>query len=146
MTDMERRPQSYLPVRLFPLFLAMGLLFYQSHQPGDSFALPDIDHIDKLLHCLAYAVLGLAFLFALPPQWRRQRPVQAGCATVLFCLLYGVLDEWHQSFIPGRFSGVDDVAADAAGGVVAVVGDWTWRRWRTIMKTSGGSRESTRSG
>lgn len=120
--------------RLIPLFLAMGALFYQSHQTGDSFTLPDINHIDKVLHCLAYAVLGCTFLFALPPQWRQQRPVPASWATVVFCLLYGISDEFHQSFIPGRFAGIDDVAADFAGGVLAVAAYWAWRRWRTIMQ------------
>ncbi|MCL1979693.1 MAG: VanZ family protein [Proteobacteria bacterium] len=127
--------------RLIPLLLAMGALFYQSHQPGDSFTLPDISNIDKLLHCGAYAVLGGSFLFALTPQWKRRHPVLAGWAAILFCLLYGIFDEFHQSFIPGRFAGIDDVAADFAGGVLAVAGDWGWRRWQMITKARGGSRE-----
>ncbi|MCL2789189.1 MAG: VanZ family protein [Desulfobulbus sp.] len=140
---MGRQRKAY---RLLPLLLAMGALFYQSHQPGDSFTLPDVDNIDKLFHCLAYAVLGLAFLFALSPQWRRQHPALAGWATVSFCLLYGITDEFHQSFIPGRFAGLDDVLADAAGGVLAVAGYWGWRRWRTIMKDRGESHEPSRPG
>jgi Predicted integral membrane protein len=131
---MERFKKIY---RLLPLLLIIGALFYQSHQSGDSFTLPAVSHIDKLLHCLVYAVLGSAFLFALPPQWRQQRPVLAGWATVLFCLLHGMGDEWHQSFIPRRFAGLDDVATDAVGGVLAVACDWGWRRWRTSMKAKG---------
>ena len=139
---MERMNKGY---RVLPLLLAMGALFYQSNQPGDSFTLPAINNIDKLLHCLAYAVLGTSFLFALTPQWKRRRPVLAGWATVLFCLLYGMFDEFYQSFIPGRFAGLDDLAADAAGGVLAVAGDWVWRRW-IIMKIRGGPHEPSRSG
>ena len=131
--------------RLLPLLLVMGVLFYQSNQSGDSFTLPDIDNIDKLLHCLAYAVLGTSFLFALTPQWRQRRPVLAGGATILFCLLYGMFDEFHQSFIPGRFAGLDDVGADVVGGVLAVAGNWVWRQWM-IMKTRGGPDEPSRSG
>lgn len=132
--------------RLLPVLLAMGAIFYQSHQPGNSFSLPEIDHVDKLLHSLVYAVLALAFLFALPPQWRRQRPWLAGWVTVLFCLLYGISDEVHQAFIPGRHAGIDDLAADVAGDLLAVVGCWGWRRWRTIMKSRGLPHEPSCSG
>ena len=121
--------------RLFPVIVVMGAIFYQSHQPGNSFSLPDIVNIDKAFHCLVYAVLGLAFLHALPPRWRCGRSLLAGGAVVLFCLLYGVTDEFHQSFIAGRRAGGWDVAADGAGGLLAAVGDWGWGRWRTTRKT-----------
>jgi VanZ family protein len=35
--------------------------------------------------------------------------------------LYGVFDEWHQSFVPGRYASLTDVALDVAG---AVLGIW----------------------
>jgi VanZ family protein len=88
--------------RLLLVILVMGGIFYLSHQPGGSFSLPDIVNIDKLLHCLVYAVLGCAFLFTLPPHWSQQHPCMVGCMAVLFCLFYGVTDEFHQSFIPGH--------------------------------------------
>lgn len=112
--------------RLLPVTLVMGGIFYLSHQPGDSLSLPNIVNIDKVLHCLAYAVLGLSFLFALPPQWRRQRPIPVGVAVVLFCVLYGISDEFHQSFIPGRSSSGGDVLADGVGGFLAAIAHWWW--------------------
>lgn len=116
--------------RLLPLALVMGGIFYQSHQPGSSFTLPDIVNIDKLLHVLVFAVLGLTFLFSLPLSWRRRRPWLVMGTVVLFCLAYGAFDEWHQSFIPGRIASGADMAADVGGGVLAVVGNWGWKRWR----------------
>jgi VanZ family protein len=44
---------------------------------------------------------------------------------VLFCIIYGISDEFHQSFIPGRFPNIWDVLADGLG-ALRVVG-W-WRR------------------
>lgn len=120
--------------RLLPLIVVMGAIFYQSHQPGNSFSLPDIVNIDKVLHCLVYAVLGLAFLFALPPRWRHERPVLAGCAVVLLCLVYGVTDEFHQSFIDGRCASTWDAAADGAGGLLAA-GGWGYNHWRKKATT-----------
>jgi VanZ family protein len=118
--------------RVLPLALVMGSIFFLSHQPGGSFSLPKITHIDKLLHCLLYAVLGLTVIVALPPQFRQRRTVLASSMVVLFCLCYGISDEFHQSFIPERTSDVFDVMADGAGGVLAVVCAWDWggRRWR----------------
>ena len=115
--------------RLVPVTLVMGTIFMQSHQSGDSFSLPNISNIDKLVHCLVYAVLGLTAIFALTPQFRQRRPWLASGVVVLFCLFYGISDEFHQSFIPGRISSGADLAADALGGVVAVVGYWAWRQW-----------------
>lgn len=115
----------YRPV---PLLLAMAAIVYQSHQPGDSFSLPRIAHIDKLLHMLVYTVLGLTFLFALSPTWRHRRPLLAAVSAVLFCLLFGITDEFHQSFIPGRFPSGGDVVANTLGGVLAVLIAWGWQR------------------
>ncbi len=35
--------------------------------------------------------------------------------TAAICLLFAVLDEWHQSFVPGRVAALGDVMADAGG-------------------------------
>lgn len=116
-------------LRIIPVTLVMGVIFFLSQQSGDKISLPDIVNIDKLLHALVYAALGFAFLFALPPDWRRKHPLAASCATVCFCLAYGVSDEFHQSFVPGRSVSGADVAADTVGGVLALVADWGWRRY-----------------
>ena len=107
--------------RLFPVTLVMATIFFLSHQPGTAFSLPDIVNIDKALHCLAYTVLGLSVFFAVPLFWQEQHSWRAGLCVVLFCLLYGISDEFHQSFIPGRCSTVTDLAADVLGGGIAVL-------------------------
>jgi VanZ family protein len=108
----------------------MGSIFYLSHQPGDSFSLPDIVNIDKFLHCMVYAVLGWALFFALAPEWRRRHPFSAGCAVVLFCLMYGITDEFHQFFIPGRCASGADLVADGVGGCLSAVVNGRWHQWR----------------
>jgi VanZ family protein len=40
---------------------------------------------------------------------------------VLFCLLYGISDEFHQSFIPDRMPSILDLIADTAGAAVVVL-------------------------
>ena len=116
-------------LRVLPLVAVMTLLFVLSHQPGDTLPLPAVVNLDKLLHLVAYTVLGLSFLFALSPDWRTRRPRAAAVATVLFCLAYGLSDEFHQRFVPGRFSGVDDLVFDTLGGLLAVAIDRARNRW-----------------
>ena len=116
-------------LRVLPLVVVMMLLFVLSHQPGDTLPLPAVVNLDKLLHLLAYTTLGLCFLLALPPGWRTRLPRAAAVATVLFCLAYGLSDEFHQRFVPGRFSGVDDLVFDTLGGLLAVTIDRARQRW-----------------
>jgi VanZ family protein len=106
----------------------MGGIFFLSHQSGAQLSLPDIAMFDKVLHCGVYTILGGAYLFALPPSWTQRSPWPAS-TVVLFCLLYGVSDEYHQSFIPGRFVSGADVAADMLGGIVAFLGFLGWKQW-----------------
>ena len=115
--------------RVLPLVAMMATLFVLSHQPGDTLPLPAVVNLDKLLHLMAYTVLGLSFLLALSPDWRARRPRAAAVATVLFCLAYGLSDEFHQRFVPGRFSGVDDLVFDTLGGLLAVAIDRARQRW-----------------
>lgn len=43
------------------------------------------------------------------------RPNQLFIVSFIFCSLYGISDEWHQSFIPGRESDLFDWIADTVG-------------------------------
>ena len=40
--------------------------------------------------------------------------------SVLFCLFYGMTDEWHQSFVPGRDADWMDLVADTMGAIIAM--------------------------
>jgi len=104
-----------------PAFAVMATIFCFSHLPGNSFNLPDFPEIDKLLHSLVYCVLGVTAFIAVSRNTRRYKIARTGLLIVLFCLLYGISDEYHQSFVPGRISSIWDVFADALGGIVAVV-------------------------
>jgi len=120
-----RHPLSWL--RFLPLVGVMGVIFYLSHLPGKNLHLPDIVNIDKALHCLVYATLGVAYLIALAPQYHRH-PRLVVASTPLFCLLYGISDEFHQSFIPGRTVSGGDLVADFSGGLLAVLVFFVWQR------------------
>ncbi len=107
-------------VRAIPMAVVMGIIFYLSHQPGGTFQLPQIKGLDKILHACIYAVLGLSTCFVFPFHVWRQRAALVSTGVILFCLMFGITDEIHQSFIVGRDPSGTDVVADVVGAFVAV--------------------------
>ena len=81
---------------------------------------------DKLLHAGAWA--GLTVL-ALRATHRGKGPLRMGAtfAAVALALAYGLSDEFHQSFVPGREPGLADFVADSVGTAAAVAAVMAWR-------------------
>lgn len=71
---------------------------------------------DKVAHGLVFAVLAAAMGLASGLRGWRMVLLAVGAA-----LLIGALDEWHQMFLPGRQAGLDDLAADVAGGLAGAL-------------------------
>ncbi len=74
---------------------------------------------DKLLHCLVYAVFG--FLLFRSARVLIKGVVMAAAAAAFAGILYGLTDEIHQFFVPGRQADPADWAADAVGAVLGVL-------------------------
>jgi len=96
-----------------------GVLYYLSDQP--SLHIPPLfPGQDKLFHAAVYAVLGVFVSGALLPAQYSGDPRRVRLAAVLVTG-YGILDEFHQSFVPGRSADFFDVVADASGGLLGIV-------------------------
>lgn len=78
-----------------------------------SVAAPDIVDIDKVAH---FAIFGLLATLVARAGFAES---QMGWA-VLIVSLFGLTDEWHQSFTPGRSVEVYDWIADTLGAITAV--------------------------
>ena len=115
--------------RLLPMLGMMGLIFFFSAQPGDTLPLPALFGIDKVAHCLVYAALAVTVCYAFPSwaEWPAGR--WRGLTVVLFCLFYGISDEFHQSFVPNRDVSLGDLVADTIGGLLGVM---VWRWWFVV--------------
>ncbi len=113
-------------VRMVPMILTMGTIFYLSHQTGDRLSLPALPGLDKLGHMAAYGLLAATVLFATSDKQKSTRPHRVIILTVIFCLLYGMSDEFHQSFIPGRTASVYDLMADGCGAALVCA---LWAKW-----------------
>ena len=108
----------------------MALIFVLSSQSG--LRVSEDAEVDRPFritgHLLAFGMLAAAFLLAL--SWdRRPRPRDVVIAFAL-TLGYGVLDEWHQSFVPDRSGRLDDVVTDALGALAGLALAWIGLGWR----------------
>lgn len=72
---------------------------------------------DKVLHLVEYGVLAALLL----------RATDKPALSLLIAGLYGVSDEVHQYFVPGRSASVYDAIADVAGAGL-ICGLWYWRK------------------
>jgi len=108
--------------------LWMTALFLFSSIPGNHVPLPNID--DKLKHIVAYALLGFLLAAAVASHVGRLAWYHVAAVTLL-AFSYGMLDEYHQSFVPLRNVSFGDVIADTFGGFIAAL--WA-RRWVIIRK------------
>ncbi len=118
-----------------PAALWAAVLFLLSElQDGDDGLLGVLPAgADKLVHGGLYLVLGL-FL-----AWGKTRTGFAGPAILLLIMgaAYGALDEWHQSFVPGRDVSAGDWMADTAG---VALGLLLFSSLRSRFRDRGGSR------
>ena len=109
-------------LRFLPALCLASLIFWASSQPGGGVEL--FLHADKVVHFVVYGLLMSACLYGAGfPEFRQ------GILWAILCCLYGISDEWHQSFVPGRDATVGDVLADACGAIcVLIVFQLRWKR------------------
>lgn len=114
--------------------LAMaGLIVFASSR--SMVAGPQFSNSDKVAHFGAYGLLA-TLVCRVGSGWK------GALWGLLLASAFGVSDEWHQSFVPGRSSDVFDWVADTVGATLAVslyagapwyrrVLEWPiWRRGR----------------
>ena len=93
----------------------MGLIFYLSSLstlPSAQLVLSDFI-FKKAAHMFVYAVLWLLVLTAAKVRWRFSPKLLV--SVYVFCILYAISDEFHQSLTPGRHPSVLDVGFDTLG-------------------------------
>lgn len=111
--------RNYGAVRWLPALILMAAIFTFSSMPASR--LPFFGDLDFLFkksgHAIGYAMLGLAYYYALPP--RLHAGYRWGVA-LLMAVLFALSDEYHQSFVAGRTSTLRDVGIDSVSAAVAL--------------------------
>lgn len=106
-------------LRWLPALVMMVAIFFFSSLPASTlpyFGLWDV-LVKKGGHMTGYAMLGLAYYFALPASLKRG---YRWMLALLMALLFSLSDEFHQSFVQGRTSSLVDVGIDMAGTIIAL--------------------------
>ncbi len=110
-----------------PAVLTMAVIFWFSSQPSNE--LPNFGLMDLIIkksgHVFEYAVLAFWVWYAL--DFRKDRR----WLVWLIAILYAATDEYHQSFVVGRYPSVWDVVIfDNVGALISL-----WLGQRQISKT-----------
>ena len=102
-----------------PAIATAALIAWLSHQSSFPDLPGGLEIPDVVAHFLEYGFFALTLVFATARGFEKSKrtPARVGAAVAIACL-YGITDEWHQSFIVGRDPLVRDWAADTVGAVV----------------------------
>jgi VanZ family protein len=122
-------------VRLIPLLLYCAAIFLLSSLPKPPDAVSWIP--DKIGHVVLYGGLGWLVARELKHSGMKFAPwIWIGSAA--FCLVYGITDELHQYFVPGRLSEAGDLLADSVGGLLGGISYTVWvAAWPAFLSEKG---------
>jgi VanZ family protein len=113
-----------------PAVLQMAVLFSVSSVPNVG-ELPG-GAPDWLPHGAGYAILAVLLLRGFARGRRAGVNAWTILAAVTSAALYGVTDEFHQSFVPGRSAELRDLVADTTGAALGAGLAWVWARRRSV--------------
>ncbi|MFA6033360.1 MAG: VanZ family protein [Myxococcota bacterium] len=122
-----------LAVYWLPVLMYLWLILWFSSRSWD--LVPGLWRYDKLPHFLEF--MGMAVLAS--RAMRRTIPLAAWEIVVLtgvFGFLFGTLDEYWQSFVPGRTADMMDAITDGAG---ALAGAVVYAAMKAAMGRRGGA-------
>ncbi len=109
-----------VPARWLAVLAWAGLIFLLSAQQGLRVSQdPGVDRpIREVAHGCTYAVLTILLGWAL--SGRRAPSVRVMVAAATLAFLYGISDEWHQTFVPTRTGRPQDLIWDGIGILIGV--------------------------
>jgi VanZ family protein len=108
-----------------PLIAYCLLIFFMSNFKPP-FDLPPIENADKVVHIGIYGLLGVLFYRAYRSCWPSASGWAMANASLLSAGFYGLTDEIHQYFVPGRSADPWDWVADTVGAMLGVVAYHLW--------------------
>ena len=110
-----------LVARLLPGDLYMSLIFMASSVQG-----PDVPQVvdDRISHFVVYFGLGALTMFSAAGFSSSELTLRHTVASFMVALAFAASDDWHQSFVAGRDSSLNDLLFDALGAGAAVSLIW----------------------
>jgi len=102
------------------VILYLGMVYYLSSLSFRNIKSP-FPFYDKIFHATEYAILAVLLYLALYISLSKQFLRFIGLGVVFLCIVYGILDEFHQSFVPSRFADFYDLVANTTGAILGTV-------------------------
>ncbi|MBW8010001.1 MAG: VanZ family protein [Chloroflexi bacterium] len=104
--------------RWIPAIIVMLIIFIVSSRPSTQ--LPNFGWLDLVVkkggHLIGYGLLANYYLMGIGKQTS-----QAKLLAWLLVILFAISDEFHQSFVEGRYGSFVDVLIDSFGGGLALL-------------------------
>lgn len=125
-----------------PVLLQVALIFFFSHQPPASLILQAFPLSSVIGHLGGYGLLALLLYRAIKGGcgvWN----VRAAWMVLALAVFYGITDELHQSFVPGRHPSAADIVVDGVGAALALGAIWVYA---ARIRRAGSSRAAPEQG
>ncbi len=112
---LEKRPCLSWTLTIF----YAGIIFLFSSMPVPPQPVKGVGYAPFIEHIVEYSILGFLLLASLRGSERTRG--RAIIIAILVATFYGITDEIHQAFVPGRDLSIMDVLADSIGAIIGVI-------------------------
>jgi VanZ family protein len=104
-----------------PFYLFAAIILTVSSMPHFNPPNFEITFLDKIAHFIEYSIFSFLALRSLGKLlvFRNRNKLYWG--VFIISVVFAALDEWHQAYIPGRFSDIYDFIADFFGSIIVVL-------------------------
>jgi len=119
----------------FPAIIYALAVFLLSSVPGMN--IPEYKFLlsDKMMHFIEYALFAILIFRSFSHLFHKQKFHYVIVVSSFFLILFALLDEYYQKYIPGRESDVADVILDVLGASLILFLLWM-RKHRKNQKSS----------
>jgi VanZ family protein len=104
-----------------PVFLWMAFTFGLSSIPGDTFSKVLVPNVSGMAHAIEYSILGILLFRGFMRSLRGKTLLLSIFLAFGSAVLFGISDEWHQTFVSGRFFELEDLTVDALAAILGIL-------------------------
>lgn len=127
ISSVSRSVSRWLPAAAYAAFI-----WWLSSQPSLGILPPNVS--DKLAHGLLFGLFALVLWRSAAGSLRNRPTVRGLILVAACCAIYAAIDEFHQSFVPGRDASPFDALADVAGSALVLAAAWGISAWGSARR------------
>ena len=94
------------------IIIVLGVMWYCSSIPGGSLKIVTFNWMPTLYHLVIFFSFSFLLLMIISKNEIKAKRI---IITITISLFVAILDEFHQSFVPGRDSNIKDILIDLTG-------------------------------